>query len=81
MLSGHFLDQVLWKGLGSILHVLLELIWPLAKGRAIEIAWAVCAFLRFEILVHQVLQEAGPVELEVASAALRLISFATRVCR
>ena len=64
------LNQVFGQWLSLILHILLELVWPLAEGRGIGVAWAARALLRFEILMHQVGKETAPVELEAVTLAI-----------
>ena len=75
------LNQVFGQWLSLILHILLELVRPLAEGRGIGVTRAARALLRFEILMHQVGKETTPVELEaVTLAILRLIRLVPALC-
>ena len=59
------LQQTFGKWLCFILNVLLKLIGLLTKGRSIDITWATYAFLRLEVLMHQVREKATPVKLQL----------------
>lgn len=68
-----FLDQALGERLRFVLHILLELVWLLAKGRSIYVPWSTRAILWLEVLVHHVGEEAGPVKLEIAPSVLLVV--------
>ena len=62
-----FLNEVLRQGLRLVLHILLKLVRSFTEGRAIEITRPARTFLRLQVLVHQVGQEAAPVEFQTVT--------------